>query len=211
MAIVVFDDVFLPNRVIEAGIRGKQIRRNSRITTVSGAEAVNVVWDATLREYELGTIPMRRVAWQDIEAIHEVTDGGAFGFLLEDPKDSSITNSSLGVVAALGSNQYQLFKRYIVASHWKDRKITRIKLANFVLNVGGVPQTLGTDFTGDITKGIVVIPAAPEASTVTWTGSFYVPVHFLEDSIDWQMIVPGQDPDARFLSGPSVVLQEILE
>jgi hypothetical protein len=35
-------------------------------------------------------------------------------------------------------------------------------------------------------------------------------VHFLDDFIDWDLVVPGA-ADARFLAGPSVVLQEIRE
>jgi hypothetical protein len=36
-------------------------------------------------------------------------------------------------------------------------------------------------------------------------------VHFMADSIDWSMVAPSQDPDARYLAGPSVILQEIRE
>jgi hypothetical protein len=38
-----------------------------------------------------------------------------------------------------------------------------------------------------------------------------VPVHFQSDVIDWEMIAPRPDPDARYLAGPSVVLEEVLE
>jgi hypothetical protein len=38
-----------------------------------------------------------------------------------------------------------------------------------------------------------------------------VPVHFMSDTIDWALVAPSQDPNARYLAGPSVVLQEIRE
>lgn len=207
MAIVVLDDVILSNRVISAGVRGRQIRQNRRVQQVGGQVAVNVMWQQTLREFEIGIVPMRREAWQDIESIHEVTDGGAYGFLMEDPKDSSVTAD--GVVVELTSTTFQLYKRYTEASRTKDRKITRPRSSGFVLSISGVAQSSG--YTLNTATGVVTIVAGPLASTVTWTGRFYVPVHFMSDSIDWAMVVAGQDPDARFLAGPSVVLQEVRE
>lgn len=207
----VLADVTLPNRVIEAGVRGRQLRRNSRVSTVSGFEAINIVWTQTLREYELGIAPMRREAWQDIEALHEITEGGAYGFLLEDPKDGRV-GAGQGVASALGGGTYQLEKLYTHAAsgRTKRRKITRPHALTFAVSVAGVPLAGGA-YSLDFETGILTIAAAPDAADITWTGRFFVPVRFLEDSIDWTMVATGPDPDARFLAGPSVVLQEIRE
>lgn len=206
MAITIFSDVILPNRVVTAGIRGKQIRRNSRVTTDNGAESINIVWTQTLREYELGFMPMQREAWQDIETLHEITEGGAYGFLMEDPKDGYVDN---GRFAALTSTTFQLYKRYIHAgsARTKDRKITRPRTTSGTLRISGVPTS---SYTVDEETGIFTVPSAPSAASLTWTGFFYVPVHFMDDTIDWEMIAGGA-PDARFLAGPSVMLQEIRE
>jgi uncharacterized protein (TIGR02217 family) len=208
MSITVLSNVIMPPLVIASGVRGKQIRRNSRVTTQGGHEYINIMWDQTLREFEIGLVPMRREAWQAIETLHEVTEGGAYGFLMFDPKDLSVTTST-GVVAGLGSNQFQLYKRSLHASsgRYKDRKITRPINSTFLVFVNGV-QTAATL---DDETGIVTIASNPNPATVTWSGRFYVPVHFMDDSIDWAMVVPHEDPDARFLAGPSTVLQEIRE
>ena len=66
------------------------------------------------------------------------------------------------------------------------------------------------NYTLNVTTGIITIPSAPAASTVTWIGSIYVPVHFADDSIDWTLVAAGAY-DARFLAGPSVMLKEIRE
>jgi uncharacterized protein (TIGR02217 family) len=209
MSITILSDVILPERVITAGIRGKQIRRNSRVTTDSGAEAINIVWTQTLREYELGFIPMQRQAWQDIETIHEITEGGAYGFLLSDPKDGYVDN---GRFASLTSTTFQLYKRYIHADSMrtKDRKITRPRSTTGTLLISGVPKTLGVDYTVDDATGIFTIPSGPSAANLTWTGYFYVPVHFMDDTIDWELVAGGA-AEARFLAGPSVMLQEVRE
>jgi hypothetical protein len=45
---------------------------------------------------------------------------------------------------------------------------------------------------------------------LTWSGDFYVPVHFANDEIDWEMILGGTY-DTRLIAGPSVTLQEVRE
>lgn len=51
----------------------------------------------------------------------------------------------------------------------------------------------------------------PQATeTLTWAGTFYVPVHFLEDSIEWEMLKPGPLTE-RIISGVQITLQEIRE
>lgn len=209
MSIAVLPDLVLPNRVIEAGVSGKRMRRNSRVTTDSGATSINIVWTHTLLEFELGIVPMSRGAWQTVIAFHEITEGGAYGFLMEDPADMNATDSP---VTALTSTTFQLQKRYTdqVSGRSKDRKITRPRSSPLAVFVSGVPLGGGA-YTLNTTTGVITIPSAPAANTVTWTGRFYVPVHFQADSIDWELAVAGPDPDARFVAGPSVVLQEIRE
>jgi uncharacterized protein (TIGR02217 family) len=156
MTITVYSDVVMPNNVIAAGVRGKQIRRNSRATTQGGYMTANILWSRTLRQYELGYVPMLASAWAAIEGLHEVTEGGAYGFLMQDPKDQSVTHTT-GLIQAYnngasvgamgggyGVPTYKLNKRYTSSgsSRTKDRGITRPK-ATPVINRGGAPVTLG--------------------------------------------------------------------
>jgi uncharacterized protein (TIGR02217 family) len=208
-AIVVFSDVLLSNSVIEAGVRGKNMRLNSRVPTDNGFESVNIIWTQTLRQFELGFVPMRVAQWQAIETLHEITEGGAFGFLMEDPKDN---NAADGVMTLVSTHVYQLHKRYVepVSTRFKTRKITRPRLSGLVVKVSGVTLDPAS-YTLDPTTGRITIPGStPAASTLTWTGLFYLPVHFMDDSIDWTLVVAGVQ-EQRYLSGPSVMLQEIRE
>jgi uncharacterized protein (TIGR02217 family) len=215
MAITVFSDLFMPRLVIEAGVRGTQLRRNSRVTTVSGDESINVMWTRTLRQYEVGFVPMRRAAWQAIEALHEITHGGAYGFLMKDPKDSYV-DVTQGVAAKISVSGYQCYKRTLepVSGRYSDRKITRPQATDFKLYVNNVEILPGLGFDEywvNTDTGLMTIPSGPDPALVTWRGHFYVPVHFMDDNIDWQMVVPSQDPDARFVAGPSTMLQEVAE
>jgi uncharacterized protein (TIGR02217 family) len=210
MNITVFSDLIFRHNVISAALKGRNIRKNQRVSTANGFESVNIVWDETLREYDIATIPLLREDWDYIETVHEITDGGAYGFLLEDPKDFYTTSATAyvqttGVMAALGGGTYQLFKRkkHLASNRYKDRKITRVNASKFqAFDSGGSPLT----GTVDPDTGIATITGTP----ATWTGRFYVPVHFQSDIIDWTLEAAGPE-EARMWSGPTVILEEIRE
>lgn len=208
--ITVFADTILPSSIIAAGVRGKQIRRNSRTTATSGAMQINIDWARTLRQYELGVVPLSVSQWQTIEGLHEVTEGGAYGFLLQDPKDTAATLDT-GRVALVSGTTYQLQKRYTSAGspRTKDRKITRPMASGFVLQAAGV-TVAPANYTLDATTGKITIPSAPAFATLTWSGYFYVPVHFASDEIDWELVRSGP-AETRLMAGPNVVVMEVAE
>jgi len=289
-------------------VRGRNRRRNTRTMAANGQGKINIDWARTLREYELGIVPMRAASWQTIEGLHEVTEGGAYGFLMRDPKDSSVAAAdgllypyNSGLLGAIGLGygvpSYRLYKRYtsVGSTRTKDRAITR-PMATPVLLRGGIAVTHGasagniaidydtgavtfvadssstvTAFTAGATTQITLTAALsgvavgerlylsgllgtsattlnglshaitaitggglnvytlsvsttgltwtgsgsgyayPQSTeTLTWSGNFYVPVHFANDDIDWELVAAGQS-DIRFLAGPSVVLHEVRE
>ena len=210
MSIVVLSDVIAPNRLWSTRVRGKQIRRNQRVQVQSGEMQINVGWSRTLRQYEIGSIPLSVEQWQTLEGLHEVTEGGAYGFLLEDPKDSRVTDATgKATLIDAGAHTYQLVQRKTAAGSVRthDRVITRPRAASFVLKISGTPTLT---FTLNDETGVVTIPAGPAAASVTWSGTFYVPVHFEDDSIDWDLVRSGP-ADSRLMAGPSVLLTEIRE
>lgn len=310
MPITVLADVIVPTSLINTGVRGKQIRKNTRTTSGAGYSSINVDWSKTLRQYEFGFIPLLPADWQTIEGLHEVTEGGAYGMLLQDPKDSTVavtegllqaTNGAvlLGTMGVgFGVPTYKLHKRYTAAgsTRTKDRAISRPMAAGIVLKRGaatlvqgtgagqvaldattgtitfvadasqaissigvgattqlnfvngtgmvaamavaervyitGVTGTAGAALNGlshqitakgatsitisTVTTGLAVtLPGTalrhPQASeALTWAGSFYVPVHFASDEIDWELVRSGP-ADTRLMAGPSVTLQEVRE
>lgn len=208
MAITVFDDVIVPNDVLAAGVKGKNLRLNSRVPTDNGFESINIVWTQTLRQYTLGLVPLLLEQWQAIETLHEITEGGAYGLLLEDPKDSIVSD---GVMTQVSAGVFQLYKRYLHAAstRFKTRKITRPQAPGFLPTVSGIPLS-PLDYTLDVSTGRIAIASAPAAGTLAWSGRFYVPVHFLDDAIDWDLVASGPSGQ-RLVAGPSVVLQEVRE
>jgi uncharacterized protein (TIGR02217 family) len=204
MSIEVLDDIIVTGQEFAQNITGRLMRKNQRVTTANGFESINIVQDKTLREYDVNVGPLRRAIREQFDAIFENTEAGAYGFLLLDPKDNSLGTS--GRVADLGGGNYQLYKRYTVAGRHKDRKITRPMTGTITVFVSGV----ATSATVNYATGQMTITGLPSAALVTVTGQFYVPVHFLNDQIEWSMNVAGSDPDGRFYSS-TVTLQEVRE
>ena len=297
--ITILSDVILPESVMAAGVAGRNMRNNTRAMSGSGDATIIVNWQRTLRQYELGIVPMDIAAWQQIEALHELTAGGALGFLMADPKNSTI-GAGAGVLQPLnaagasvgtaglgyGVPTYQLMQRTAVAgsSAVADRRITRPSTAAILRGGGAVSPTvtLGVaTFAADASEAITSIATGASTvlnfasgagvvaqlavgqrvyvsgtsgtaaavlngsshaitakgassltiststatlsatggtaekyvqptETLTWTGGFYIPVHFLDDEIEWQILRSGPVAD-RIVSGPRIVLQEVRE
>jgi uncharacterized protein (TIGR02217 family) len=210
MPITVLADMILPNSVISSGVRGKIKRTNTRTPHgETGYMTVNAVSSQALREFELGTVPMRLEDWQRVQAFHEITLGGAYGFLIEDPADCVTATGAIVLMPAIGSAPayYQLVRRYIdpKSGRYSDRPITRPQLSSFTLTSSGTPAA---GYTLDATTGRITGIGDP--ATLQWTGRFYTPVHFQADDLDWDLIAPG-GYDQRFVAGPSVILEEVRE
>lgn len=307
MSIEVFADVVMSEQVTAGGVRGRQIRKNTRVSSQNGAMKANIDWQDTLREYEVGYIPMLRQAWGEMEGLFEVTEGGAYGFLMTDPKDSQVDAGLLqawsGAVLESTAGQgygvpaYRLIKRITSTgtTRTKDRIITRPYAATVaragspvtegaspgnialdsdtgvvtfvadtsqaitsiavgastvltfadatgmvaamavaqrvyltgvagtaasVLNgashaitakdTGAFTLTIDTDTTGLAGTGGTALKYPQASEALTWSGRFYVPVHFSNDQLDWEILRSGS-ADSRLIAGPSVTLMEIRE
>jgi hypothetical protein len=307
--IVVYSDVIVPECLIAAGATGRQNRQNDRSMNQGGFATVNIVRDLTLREYLLGIVPMELELWAEIDGLFEVTDSGAYGMLLKDPKDSTVAAGGgmlQGYMAGVefgtlgfgnGTPLYGLrqIKKAASSTRVKARIVTRPNSVPALLR-GGSPVTIGAaagnaaisagpayvTFVADASQSVtaVTVGATTQVTlasaipgfvvggrlwldgltgadaallnnlshqitaitggglnvytlatntagktitaagsgrkypqpdeTLTWTGTFYVPVQFAEDSMDWEMVKPGDDDD-RLVSGQSIRLIEIRE
>lgn len=138
-SIEIFADVVLPQEIVEAGVSGSQTRANIRGRNQGGFDSVTVMRAVTMRYFQVGIAPMDARLWRLAESIYEITDAGAYGFLMEDPKDSVVASSAssmqgymLGVQfgnAGFGNGcpVYVLQRRYVLpgTSRASYRDITR--------------------------------------------------------------------------------------
>ncbi len=205
-SIEVLEDIIMSGTLIAAaGLRGKNFGKNRRVEMEDGRQNINIAWANSLREFDLGFIPMLLDDWKQIKAIHEITYQGAYGFLIKDPQGSFVDS---GVATLISAGVYQLHERFTDtgSSLYRDRKVTRPIPADFLPLVSGVPPT----YSLDEETGILSIAANPSASTITWTGSVYTPVHFMDDELEWEIVKPGPE-SSRLVRSPSCALQEVRE
>lgn len=210
MTIPILSNVIAPNSLWSATVRGRLMRRNRRGQNSGGFMQINVRWSNSLRKYEFGTVPLSLDNWRSLEALYEITDAGAYGFLLQDPSDC-IIDVDTGKAAWYESsdNNYQLIERKTAAGSvtTHDRTIRRLHAGSFRI-FNGVTEIVS--FTLDENTGIVNIPAAPNPANLSWSGRTYVPVHFENDDLDWDLVVAG-DAESRLFVGPTVSLIEVRE
>lgn len=179
--IEVMDDVILPQPLIAAaGLTGRTKRKNDRAQNQGGFGAVNVIWNNSLREYDIGFIAMRPAAWSRIEGLFELTDAGAYAFLLEDPKDYAaaggeglmqpFTTANVGTLGqGYGVPAYRLAKLYGAAGTTRTyaRRISRPK-PTVVYTRNGTPLVVGLapgniSLNADDIGNIAFVPDATQA------------------------------------------------
>ena len=84
-------------------------------------------------------------------------------------------------------------------------------LAHTITAISGSTYTLATNTAGKTITAAGQGQKYPQPTdTLTWSGTFYVPVQFANDSMDWDIEKPGGQAD-RLVSGPSIPLIEIRE
>lgn len=167
MSVIVYDDVILDECVFLAGATGLQTRTNDRSTNQAGYASVNAIRDVTLRVFNFGAKPMYIEFWKEVEGCYEVTDAGAFGFLVKDPKDQTFDGMGalqgymLGVESGSpgfgnGGPLYAVRKGYkaLSSTRVKYRPITRPN-GTWAVTRGGSPVTVG------VGAGNIAVSAAP--------------------------------------------------
>lgn len=210
MSIPILSDVIAPNSLWSATVRGKLMRRNRRGANLGGFQQINVLWSNTLRSWEFGSVPLSLAVWKTLQALYEVTDAGASGFLLHDPQDCIVTvDYGAAINYDTSDNTYRLVQRITSpgGTRTHDRTITRPDANSFRLFINGVEELT---YTLDDETGIIIIPSDPLPSSISWSGRTYVPVHFTDDEIDWDLVIAGP-ADQRMFAGPRVMLEEVRE
>lgn len=208
MPIIVLDDVIMSNKLLSARVSGSSMRANSRLDVgETGHMSINSPWSQSKRTLEIDTVPLTLENWDELAAIFEITLSGTYGFLVENPADCTTTAGA----ATQEEGYYQLQRRYVhkPSGRYHDRPVTRPRALGFALMVNGVPLAPGA-YTLDATKGRLTISGNPDPEALTWSGRFYMPVHFQSDALDWDMVCAGS-MDQRLLAGPAVILQEVRE
>lgn len=186
-----FHEVRFP-ATLSFGSSGGPERRSEVVTLANGFEERNTPWKHSRRRYDAG-MAMRSL--DDIElliAFFEARQGQVFGFRWKDWADYKSCKPSLAVAAtdqALGTGDgvtlgFALIKTYASGGQSYARPIRKPVQGTVRVAVGGVEQVEATDFSIDLSSGLVTFVAAPAAGQAVTAGfEFDVPVRFDTDSL----------------------------
>lgn len=165
--------------------------------TVQGYDYVNVSNIHPLLEFDISRSLMYEIDKEAIVNLFETLQGSQDILLFEDFTDNSATHtlrvhgkpeysatfdydrgSTLGIVVRDLDNNLRLAKRYGVADNGVSRVITYPKTFQMYRGVTPVAVTV-EEGTGIITGG---------QDGDTWTGTFYVPVRFVDDDFTFRKV-----------------------
>lgn len=157
----------------------------------SGANKRNANWVYPVHKYNAA---FAIEDWVDLETVHKffhVCEGRAHGFRYKDWGDfkscsitgtPAFTDNILGTGDGTVGQTFQLYKKYILGSNTKARKIVKPVSATTSVGWNGIEKSQGSEWTVNTSTGIVTaVSSVPIGQTVTAGFEFDVPCYFASD------------------------------
>ena len=170
---------------ISFGSSGGPGFKTSIFESDSGYVGGNIEWEKQRAEYTVVLEERPEEEIQEFLEFFHVVRGQATSFRFKDWLDYQITNQDTWT--GDGSTQvFQTFKRYVSGDYHFDRTIYKIAQGTEPsIQIDGVDQTYGVDFSVDFNTGLVTFTSAPSNGAVITIVSmeFDVPVRFAQDEI----------------------------
>lgn len=177
----------------------------------SGFEQRNANWAQLKGAWTLDLIYKPIEYYQLVEAFFINVSGMADGFRFFDAKDYSVFAQPLGVWHTGNPRTFQLIKTYSIGGRNYNKVITKPITAavqkydgSFLANtltvyLNGSPLTQGTNYTVDITTGIITVNVTlTDGDVITADFQFHNPVRF--DSDQWRgQVQPSNVKDGKAL------------
>ena len=186
-----FHEVRFPTG-IAFGSSGGPTRRTDVVTLASGFEERNAVWAHSRRRYDAGYGIKTLDDLHGVIAFFEARLGRLYGFRWKDHADfksvapgadPADTDQPLGVGDDV-TTDFQLVKVYPSGGATYVRPVAKPVASTVMVALDGAPQAEGTDFTVDVTTGVVSFAVAPAGGAVVTAGfEFDVPVRFDTDRL----------------------------
>lgn len=146
----------------------------------NGKEVRNVNWTKAKRRFSAmyqNFTPLRFAFL--LHAFH-ASAGSAYPFRMKDATDYQVTLGALGTTPGVNKTPVQLVKVYTFGSLTRTRTIVKPNATDFQLFENGVAKAGSLD----TTTGLFTPTANwTAAATLTWTGTFDVPVRFASDEM----------------------------
>ncbi|SMR72834.1 TIGR02217 family protein [Aliiroseovarius halocynthiae] len=186
-----FHEIRFPANLSFGSVGGPE-RRTEVVTLANGFEERNTPWEHSRRRYDAG-IGMRSL--DDVEmliAFFEARRGQLYAFRWKDWSDyksglPSADPAYIDQIIGWGDGvqtEYQLIKTYRSGTDTYARPIQKPVDGTVKMGLKGDPQIEGTQYSVDLTTGVVTFATAPELGAEVTAGyEFDVPVRFDTDRV----------------------------
>ena len=175
------------------GTMGGPVFKTDVVVFGNGKEYRNAVWSLPRFKYDIRYVCKTRATIINVYEFFIAQQGAAFGFRIKDLWD--FTSASDGKSAHAQDDQligtgdgsettFQLVKNYAKGSETTARNIIKPVSGTQLIEVNGILQTSGVDYTLDTTTGIVTFTSPPTSGHAIRAGfEFDVPVRFESDDM----------------------------
>lgn len=194
---------------ISFGARGGPAFSTTRAQSFSGRRSANRNWLYPLHRYSIGHAIKTNSDFEVVRSFFYVVYGAFDGFRFKDWSDFRLTQNNSTLSAKAGSPaEYQVYRVYALGTRTFLRPIYKL-----VDSVGlivyrtraGVVSVASASV--DYNAGSVQIVGHLAGDTYTCAGEFDVPVAFVEDVMEHEIVDRGTDD--VLVRWPSVTLEEI--
>lgn len=198
-----FLDVTFP-RQTATELEAEDLDATEVVTTASGAEKRNQPFEYMRRRYDMAAIGRTRAEAQRIYDFWQVVGGRRHSFRFYDYRHNSVTAGSVGTGDG-ATKVFQLRSTYTYGAQTAYRDETKIRGTPSIY-VNGVLQTVTTDYTVNLSTGIVTFVTAPaDGAAVTATFEFDVCCRFEQSRLRWKVTNGGVDKLIFFFDELSVI------
>lgn len=172
---------------IALGATGGAMFSTDISTTFAGYEQRNINWPQARGRWNVASGIKDKSDIDALIAFFRARRGRAVGFRFKDWSDYSVTAGNIGTGDG-ATTAFALRKQYVSGGVTINRTITKPVAGTITVYKDAVEQTVTTDYTIDMTTGIVSFVSAPgNGEVITADFEFDVPVRFDTDQMDVMM------------------------
>lgn len=204
-----FIDVRLPKQHGYGTVGGPSFATEI-VVTANRREKRNQVFVDARRRYDLAVTARTQDQAEELTEFHAAMRGAFHSFRFWDALDYKLTDQLIGTGDGT-ETEFQIVKTYAKGTASHTRTITK-PVAGLVVEVNDVVRTITTDYTIDLSTGVITFVSAPASGhAITVSGEFDVPVRFVEDELRWTVVDSVGDPPDQYLWRPeSMNLIEVI-
>lgn len=192
-----------PDDITQGSKGGPTLPGRTKTYTFAKKLKQNFTDTTRLHVYDYGYAIRRKAQFELLLALYHNVMGTPYeGFLHKDWLDYRATPAN-SALALISGNTWQLQRRYVFGSSTVYRDITCPKSGSVaIFTAGGSPCTASVD----AETGIATVTSGTPAY---WTGFFYVPVTFMDDTIENIELDGHVGIDTELARLPAIKLEEI--